>query len=132
MEEAELEALVSARRAAASRRDELAAELASIEASRQDSNADDEHDPEGSTLAYEHARVASLAARAEHELAELDAALARLGSGRRDECESCGAPIPPERRAALPSTRRCVGCATAGVRPDATAPPSAPPGRRRR
>jgi phage/conjugal plasmid C-4 type zinc finger TraR family protein len=27
-----------------------------------------------------------------------------------DECDDCGAEIPPARRAALPGTRTCVGC----------------------
>lgn len=27
-----------------------------------------------------------------------------------DDCEDCGAPIAPERRAALPSATRCIGC----------------------
>ncbi|MEP9350586.1 TraR/DksA C4-type zinc finger protein [Xanthobacter sp. KR7-225] len=27
-----------------------------------------------------------------------------------DDCEACGAPISPARRAALPSATRCIGC----------------------
>lgn len=29
-----------------------------------------------------------------------------------DECDDCGADIPPARRAALPGTRTCVSCQT--------------------
>lgn len=34
-----------------------------------------------------------------------------LGDGiSREECEDCGAVIPPARRAAVPGVRRCVPC----------------------
>jgi phage/conjugal plasmid C-4 type zinc finger TraR family protein len=36
-------------------------------------------------------------------------ALIPAGEGA-DECEDCGEPIPPRRRAALPGVRTCVAC----------------------
>lgn len=76
------------------------------------SNADDEHDPEGATIAFERAQVASLLAGARRRLADLDAALERLDVGTYGTCERCGLPIPAERLAVRPSARTCVNCAS--------------------
>lgn len=41
-------------------------------------------------------------------------ARARMPSGEGlHECEACGEPIPPARRAALPGARTCVACQSA-------------------
>jgi RNA polymerase-binding transcription factor DksA len=81
-----------------------------IDASRS-SNADDEHDPEGATIAFERAQVAALLAAARERLADVDEALARYDAGGYGLCARCGEPIPPERLAARPSARTCVPCA---------------------
>ncbi|MGR6319613.1 TraR/DksA C4-type zinc finger protein [Micromonospora soli] len=81
-----------------------------IDASRS-SNADDEHDPEGATIAFERAQVAALLSAARRRLAELDAAGERLDGGTYGRCERCGSPIPAERLAVRPSARTCVSCA---------------------
>ena len=44
------------------------------------------------------------------ELANVEAALARLADGTYGECEDCGNPIPYPRLAAYPAARRCVAC----------------------
>jgi len=80
-----------------------------VEASR-DSNADDEHDPEGATIAFERSQVASLARQAEEHLAEVDAALARLEAGTYGRCERCGRPIEDARLEARPTARTHVTC----------------------
>jgi DnaK suppressor protein len=80
-----------------------------VEASR-DSNADDEHDPEGSTIAFERSQVASLARQAQEHLAEVDAALARLEAGTYGTCERCGRPIGVDRLEARPTARTHVSC----------------------
>lgn len=72
---------------------------------------DDEHDPDGTTIAFERAQVMALLASARNHLAAVDAALARREAGEGGTCASCGAVIPPERLAALPATTTCVGCA---------------------
>lgn len=82
-----------------------------IDASRS-SNADDEHDPEGATIAFERAQVAALLDAARRRLAELDAALERVGAGTYGRCEVCGRQIPAERLEVRPAARTCVGCAT--------------------
>ncbi len=81
-----------------------------VEASR-DTNADDEHDPEGATIAFERAQVEALVVRARSHLVEIDAALGRLDDGSYGTCEVCGRAIPPARLAARPVARTCVACA---------------------
>ena len=77
-----------------------------------DSNADDEHDPEGSTIAFERSQVGALIEQAERRIAEIEAARARLDAGTYGRCEVCGEPIPDQRLEARPVARTCVGCAT--------------------
>jgi RNA polymerase-binding transcription factor DksA len=85
-----------------------------VEASR-DTNADDEHDPEGATIAFERSQVGALVQQAEAHLAEIDAALARIADGSYGACAVCGRPIPEERLEARPMAATCVGCATSGA-----------------
>jgi DnaK suppressor protein len=80
-----------------------------VEASK-DSNADDEHDPEGATIAFERSQVGALAEQAEQHLAEVEAALGRLADGSYGTCETCGRPIPAERLEVRPVARTCVTC----------------------
>jgi DnaK suppressor protein len=75
-----------------------------------DTATDDEHDPEGTT-AYDRARTATLIEGATQHLAEIAAARARLDAGTYGTCEVCGRPVPPERLAARPTARTCIGCA---------------------
>jgi RNA polymerase-binding transcription factor DksA len=83
---------------------------AMVDASR-DSNADDEHDPEGATIAFERSQVGAVIAQAERQLAEVEAALARLADGSYGTCAVCERPIPRARLAVRPTARTCVGCA---------------------
>jgi DnaK suppressor protein len=76
-----------------------------------DASRDDEHDPEGATIAFERAQVSALLAAARAQLVEIDLAEARIGRGEHDRCERCGAGIPAERRSARPTARTCVRCA---------------------
>ncbi len=72
---------------------------------------DDEHDPEGATLAYERQHVAALAGQVQQHLAEIDAAVGRLQDGSYGQCESCGQLIGAARLTARPMATTCVGCA---------------------
>jgi len=81
-----------------------------VEASR-DTNADDEHDPEGATIAFERAQVDALVRQAQQRLVEIDEALERLAVGAYGGCEICGQPIAQGRLEARPTARACVGCA---------------------
>jgi len=84
--------------------------LALFEASRS-SNADDEHDPEGSTIAFERAQLTALLAAGRRRIADLDDALDRSAAGTYGTCERCGRPIPAERLAARLFATTCVACA---------------------
>ena len=75
-------------------------------------NTDDEHDPEGVTIAYERAQVIALLRQGRLDLLALDDALERVDSGHRPKCAMCGGPIAMERLLALPSVRTCISCAT--------------------
>ncbi len=109
--------LVAERASTWSRLSALTADYDGIVAASVDTNADDEHDPEGSTIAFERAQVAALVAQARTDLVDLDWALARVDQGTDNECERCGSPIGPERLAARPAARTCVGCAQWGPTP---------------
>jgi RNA polymerase-binding transcription factor DksA len=87
------------------------ADLEAIVAASANANADDEHDPEGSTIAYERAQVAALLAGARSNLEDIDCALARLSAGDYSVCERCHSQISAERLAALPAGRTCFDCA---------------------
>jgi DnaK suppressor protein len=73
---------------------------------------DDEHDPEGATIAFERAQVMSLLERARGRLADVDLALARIADGSYGSCERCGQPIGAGRLAARPAARTCIRCAS--------------------
>ena len=75
------------------------------------SNADDEHDPEGATIAFERAQVETLVRQLQQHLADIDAAERRLDDGGYGICERCGKAIPEARLEARPTARTCVGCA---------------------
>jgi RNA polymerase-binding transcription factor DksA len=74
---------------------------------------DDEHDPDGSTVAFERAQVAALLRDARARLGELDRAVERLADGTYGRCATCGEPIGDERLAARPTTDACIVCAAA-------------------
>lgn len=75
------------------------------------SNADDEHDPEGATLAFERAQVLALLARFRSRLDDINRAVELCGNGSYGICEACGDPIPAERLTARPAARTCIRCA---------------------
>ena len=74
--------LDSERAAALARLRAVEAELGEIVASSADANADDEHDPEGSTIAFERAQVIAMIAVTRANVVDLDQARARLSAGR--------------------------------------------------
>jgi DnaK suppressor protein len=91
----------------------LARDHASIVEATASTATDDEHDPEGPTIAYERERTAALLRQARNTLADLDRAAARLSDGRYGICAACRQPIPAARLAARPAASTCVTCATA-------------------
>ena len=83
----------------------------SVVAASRDTNADDEHDPEGTTIAFERSQVAALMRHAHQHLLEIDSALQRVDEGTYGSCESCGRPIGEGRLQARPVARTCIECA---------------------
>ena len=92
---------------------ELTRELAGIIIAAEDGAAggDDEHDPEGATVAYERQHVAALLARAHKHLTDVNAALRKFDQGRYGFCDECGLPIGAERLQARPAALTCIRCA---------------------
>ena len=80
----------------------LEREFAGLAEAASAAGTDDEHDPEGATLAFERQHAA---------------ALRRLAEGRYGTCDRCGQPIGAERLAARPSAATCVRCAGGKRRP---------------
>ncbi|HEV7886192.1 MAG TPA: TraR/DksA C4-type zinc finger protein [Acidimicrobiales bacterium] len=93
---------------------ELADELQTVIAASEGEALDDEHDPDGSTVGFERARVAALLDAARRRLAGLDEAAARVEAGAYGVCAVCGEPIGAERLAARPDATECVNCAGGG------------------
>lgn len=100
-------------------RDETGAEIHTLErdlqalfAASADSNADDEHDPEGTTIAFERAQLTAVLTAARRRHQDLADALGRLDAGSYGLCDVCGEAIPAARLEARPAARTCVGCTT--------------------
>ena len=89
----------------------LTREFDEVVAASRSSNADDEHDPEGATIAFERQQVVALLEQARQRLSDVEAALAHREAGTYGICENCGRPISPERLAARPAARTCIDCA---------------------
>jgi RNA polymerase-binding protein DksA len=90
----------------------LGADISSLVHARQDSNSDDEHDPEGSTLAFERSQTDALLAQSTQRLAQIAAAIERIDDGTYGTCVRCGKPIAVARLEARPYAPTCIACAT--------------------
>jgi DnaK suppressor protein len=104
--------LAAERADALARRSGLERDLAGIIESSGAAGTDDEHDPEGATIAFERQHAAALLGQARQQLADIDAALRRVESGSYGRCDTCGQPIDPERLAARPASATCIACAS--------------------
>ncbi|GIJ09755.1 TraR/DksA family transcriptional regulator [Micromonospora andamanensis] len=89
----------------------LAQDLKALFLASRDSNADDEHDPEGATIGFERAQLTALLAGARKRIADVDDALRRVDAATYGVCERCGQPIGDERLAGRPFARFCMACA---------------------
>ncbi len=108
--------LAAERLRAVQRLESLTHDFEGVMAASRDTNADDEHDPEGATIAFERSQVGALARQVRHHLEEIDAALTRVEAGTYGSCEVCGSPIGEERLSARPTARACIRCATTSAR----------------
>lgn len=89
----------------------LNADFVAMVGATSDSNADDEHDPEGATIAFERSQVDALILQAQRHLDEIELARERLAKGTYETCENCDNPIGTARLEARPVARRCITCA---------------------
>ncbi len=108
------ELLLAERERALRRIAALEREFAGLAEAAGSAGTDDEHDPEGATLAFERQHAAALLAQAREQLAGVDTALDRLRDGRYGTCGRCGQPIGDDRLAARPAALLCVACAARG------------------
>ena len=75
-------------------------------------STDDEHDPEGATIAYERAQASALLRQARTDGDALVVTRRQLEQHQQVICSVCGRVIDLQRVAALPTATRCVRCAT--------------------
>ena len=94
--------------------DSLTANFDDLTEAADASPPDDEHDPEGHTIAYERSQLSARRTDYLRTIDELAAAELRLGDAGAGLCAQCEEPIPHERRVAVPTTTRCVRCASVG------------------
>jgi RNA polymerase-binding transcription factor DksA len=114
MDDSEVKAALECDRAeTVSRREQLRRDLAEIIAAAADVATDDEHDPEGATIAYERSRTQSLIEHAGTHLSEIARTVERLEAGTYGVCTQCGGPIAAERLRARPVVQTCIACASA-------------------
>ncbi|WP_339392165.1 MULTISPECIES: TraR/DksA family transcriptional regulator [Brevibacterium] len=105
-EEAETRALIRA----------LSASIDGLSAAREGDNSDDEHDPEGSTIAFERSQASAMRKQATERLDEIEAAMTRVEAGTFGICTECGQPIAEARLEARPYAALCVTCASGARR----------------
>ncbi len=99
------------RRATIRRTASLVSSFDGIVEATSDVATDDEHDPEGHTIAWERQQIAELLDEARMMLTDIEDAEQRLDDGRYGICTTCGLDIAVERLDVLPATPTCVDCA---------------------
>ena len=102
------ERLLRIGREAAATIEALDGQIDAITRARTADNSDDEHDPEGATIAFERSQADALRSAAVRRLAEVAAALARYRAGTAGICAVGGEPIPAARLVARPTATTCV------------------------
>jgi DnaK suppressor protein len=95
---------------------QLVADLDSMRTSRQDVVTDDEHDPEGPTLAFERSQASAVLGNARRHLQGIEDALGRVDGEEFGICVGCGERIPFARLEVRPYARYCVACAELAAR----------------
>jgi RNA polymerase-binding protein DksA len=75
-----------------------------------DEDGNDSHLADSASETVDREIEQSLEDNAEHLLASIDEALARIDAGTYGKCARCGEPIAEERLAALPYAAKCIEC----------------------
>jgi DnaK suppressor protein len=104
--------LETERRAALDRLAALERDHSGIVEAASSAGNDDEHDPEGATIAFEREHIAALLEQTREQLSHVDAALRRVDEGTYGLCEHCGQPIAAGRLEARPMATTCMACAS--------------------
>jgi DnaK suppressor protein len=104
------ELLLAERREAEERLAEQSEGITAVREARSDGSVDDEHDPDGPTMSQEWSQRTAVLHDVEHELVDVDRALARIDDGTYGVCESCGNPIGKLRLMAFPRATLCMTC----------------------
>jgi DnaK suppressor protein len=86
-------------------------EMAAFVSARNDAPTDDEHDPEGPTLAFERSQASAMLRQSEQHLKDIDAALLRMDLGTYGLCANCGNDIALGRLQVRPQAALCIRCA---------------------
>lgn len=111
-----LELLTADRERTSERIAALTRDFTTIVEASQLTATDDEHDPEGSTIAFERSQTSALLAAANSHLAEVSVAIERIADGSYGRCESCGGAIAGARLLARPAALTCITCASSAGR----------------
>lgn len=107
------DALEARRQEVLARQGRLDASLSDAREARSDGQADDEHDPEGPTMAATWSQLTGMHDDLDVELAEIAHALARIQAGTFGVCQRCAKPIGIARLRARPYAEFCIDCARA-------------------
>lgn len=86
-------------------------EMGAFVDARRDTATDDEHDPEGPTLAFERSQSSAILGQSKQHLTEIDAALQRMDDGRYGLCTKCGNSVALGRLQVRPQAALCISCA---------------------
>jgi DnaK suppressor protein len=91
--------------------DTVTDEMGAFVSARRDTATDDEHDPEGPTLAFERSQTSAILGQSQQHLVEIEAALTRMDDGRYGLCKTCGNEIALGRLQVRPQAALCISCA---------------------
>jgi DnaK suppressor protein len=91
--------------------DSVTLEMDAFVTARRDTATDDEHDPEGPTLAFERSQSEAVLGQSIRHLGDIDAALLRIDEGTFGKCKTCGGAIALGRLQARPQATQCISCA---------------------
>jgi RNA polymerase-binding transcription factor DksA len=91
--------------------EQLGNDMSGFTLSRRDSASDDEHDPEGPTLAFERSQASAILKQSVHHVGEIDSALGRMDDGSYGLCTTCTGPIKLGRLQVRPQAGLCISCA---------------------
>lgn len=91
--------------------EQIGEQMSAFMSARRDISTDDEHDPEGPTLAFERSQSSAILEQSKQHLADIDAALLRLDLGTYGLCTACHNEIGVGRLQVRPQASLCIHCA---------------------